>query len=77
MDSLTAEKIERDVPGCIIIDSEERGLKYLFDGDKGRLVIAGHKGFTMLTINQARALLRELGGVLENRYFFTERKSEK
>ena len=74
MEDFEVARIEARVPGVIVMDSEARGLKYLFDDDQSRMVIAGKKGFVMLSMDQARVLARELGKVVEQRQYFTARK---
>ena len=74
-----AHNIEKDHPEIIIIDSKVKGLRYLFDDDKSRFVIAGKRGMVMLTIKQAEALKDELNDIVELRDFVTsrERKQDK
>lgn len=71
--TITPQSVERMVPGAIVIDSEVPDLFYAFDSDKSRLLVAGKKGYTMLTVHQATALLRELRDILELRGVFTMR----
>lgn len=66
-------KIEIDHPDITIIDSKASGLKYLFDEDRSRFAIAGDKGFTILSIQQAKALRDELSDIIEMRAYFTGR----
>ena len=73
MTNAESYKIEIDNPDIIIIDSKANGLKYLFDGDKSRLAIAGDKGIVRLSIRQAKALRDELSDIIELRAYITER----
>lgn len=70
-------RIEARVPGVIVMDSEMPGIKYFFDSDQSRMVIAGQKGYAMFTMAQARVLARELADVIEQRQYFTERNLRK
>ena len=45
--------------------SEANGLKYLVDDDRQGVIISGMRGKTGLDIRQAKALCRELPGILE------------
>lgn len=47
------------------IDSEEKCLQYIVDKDKKGVIITGY-GMTLLSIRQAKAVCRELPGVLED-----------
>lgn len=47
------------------IQSEADGLKYLVDDDRQGVIISGMRGKTGLDIRQAKALCRELPGILE------------
>lgn len=47
------------------IQSEANGLKYLVDDDRQGVIISGMRGKTGLDIRQAKALCRELPGILE------------
>ena len=73
MNDIQADQIERKCPDITIIDSKEKGLKYLFDGCRDRMAIAGYKGMVLLTMNQAKALKEELEDILSIRGFITER----
>lgn len=46
------------------IQSEANGLKYLVDDDRKGVIISGMRGKTGLDIRQAKALCRELPGIL-------------
>lgn len=46
------------------IQSEANGLKYLVDDDRQGVIISGMRGKTGLDIRQAKALCRELPGIL-------------
>ena len=77
MNDRDADLIEKKCPDIIIISSETKGLKYLFDGCKDRVAIAGYKGKVLLTINQAKTLCKEFEEILSMRGYITERKLEK
>ena len=47
------------------IQSEADGLKYLVDDDRQGVSIPGMRGKTGLDIRQAKALCKELPGILE------------
>ena len=47
------------------IQSEADGLKYLVDDDRQGVIISGMRGKTGLDIRQAKALCRELPGILK------------
>jgi len=47
------------------LDSAEKHLKYFCDEERLALGIAGEWGMTILTVEQAVAMQKELGGVLE------------
>ena len=47
------------------IQSEANGLKYLVDDDRQGVIISGMRGKTGLDIRQAKALCKELPGILE------------
>ena len=47
------------------IHSEANGLKYLVDDDRQGVIISGMRGKTGLDIRQAKALCKELPGILE------------
>lgn len=65
MTDLEAYRLENKYP-VRAIESEASGLKYLVDDDRRGLVIAGQVGMTGLSMRQAKALVRELPGILEN-----------
>lgn len=46
------------------IQSEANGLKYLVDDDRQGVIVSGMRGKTGLDIRQAKALCRELPGIL-------------
>lgn len=46
------------------IQSEANGLKYLVDDDRQGVIISGMRGKTGLDIRQAKALCKELPGIL-------------
>ncbi len=46
------------------IQSEANGLKYLVDDDRKGVIISGMRGKTGLDIRQAKALCKELPGIL-------------
>jgi hypothetical protein len=73
MTDVEAYKIENQFPDIIIIDSKEKGVKYLFDGRKDRFAIAGKKGKVLLTVKQAEAIKNELEEILELRQEISER----
>lgn len=65
MKEVAAYRLENKYPGVIVINSEDPDLKYIYHtGEKQGVAIAGYKGIAGLTINQAKALLEELPGVL-------------
>lgn len=74
MEMFDIARIEARVPGVITIEGSSPGLVYFFDHDKDRLVIAGRKGFTEMTVIQAKAMIKELPAILEDRHYFTERE---
>ena len=47
------------------IQSEADGLKYLVDDDRQGVIISSMRGKTGLDIRQAKALCKELPGILE------------
>lgn len=47
------------------IESGATGLKYIMDGERRGLIIAGQLGLTGLTIRQLKALRDDLPGLLE------------
>lgn len=48
-----------------VIESQVLGLKYAVDDDRMGVLISGMKGKTALDIRQAKALCKELPGILE------------
>lgn len=64
MTDLEAYRLENKYP-VRAVQSEENGLKYLVDDDRKGVIISGMKGMTGLSIRQAKALCRELPGILE------------
>lgn len=62
MEALQLEKLHDDIT---IIDSDARGLKYIYDDDRRGVVIAGTIGKAFLTPVQAYTLAGELLDVLE------------
>ena len=48
------------------IQSEANGLKYLVDDDRQGIIISGMRGKTGLDIRQAKAICRELPGILRD-----------
>lgn len=64
MNDLEAYRLENKFP-VRGIQSEANGLKYLVDDDRQGVIISGMRGKTGLDIRQAKALCRELPGILE------------
>ena len=64
MDDLEAYRLENKYP-VRGIQSEANGLKYLVDDDRQGVIISGMRGKTGLDIRQAKALCKELPGILE------------
>ena len=64
MNDLEAYRLENKFP-VRGIQSEANGLKYLVDDDRQGVIISGMRGKTGLNIRQAKALCRELPGILE------------
>lgn len=65
MTDLEIYALENRHPTMHGIDSEATGLKYILcDEEKGRVAVAGQMGITVLTVRQALALEREIGGIL-------------
>lgn len=64
MTDLEAYRIENKFP-VRGIQSEANGLKYLVDDDRQGVIVSGMRGKTGLDIRQAKALCRELPGILE------------
>lgn len=64
MDDLEAYRLENKFP-VRGIQSEADGLKYLVDDDRQGVIISGMRGKTGLDIRQAKALCKELPGILE------------
>lgn len=64
MDDLEVYRLENKFP-VRGIQSEANGLKYLVDDDRQGVIISGMRGKTGLDIRQAKALCRELPGILE------------
>lgn len=64
MNDLEAYRLENKFP-VRGIQSEANGLKYLVDDDRKGVIISGMRGKTGLDIRQAKALCRELPGILE------------
>lgn len=65
--------------GVLAIDSAADGLCYMADPDDDpRIAIAGDKGITILTVPQAKALIKELPDILEifmrRRYYVRRRR---
>ena len=73
MNDKEADRLERKVPGIVIMDSSAKGVKYLFDGVKDRFDIAGQRGMVMLSIKQAKAVRDELSEIIELRECISER----
>lgn len=65
MNDLEAYRLENSYP-VRAIQSEANGLKYLVDDDRRGVVVSGMRGKTGLSITQARALCRELPGILRD-----------
>ena len=65
MDDLEAYRLENKyhVYG---VQSRENGLKYFYDDELRGIVIAGMKGKTGCSIRQAKAICRELPGILRD-----------
>lgn len=63
MTDLEAYRLENKYP-VRGIQSEANGLKYLVDDDRQGVIISGMRGKTGLDIRQAKALCRELPGIL-------------
>lgn len=64
MNDNQAYKLENAYP-VRAIQSEQNGLKYLVDDDRLGVIVSGREGLTGLTISQAKAVCRELPGILE------------
>lgn len=64
MTDLEAYRLENKYP-VRAVQSEANGLKYLVDDDRKGVIVSGMKGMTGLSIRQAKALCRELPGILE------------
>ena len=73
MTDLEADILEKEMPEIIIIDSQAKGVKYLFDSRKDRFAIAGKKGKVLLTVKQAEIIKNELDEILELRKCISER----
>ena len=65
MDDLEAYRLENKYP-VRGIQSEANGLKYLVDDDRQGVIISGMRGKTGLDIRQAKALCKELPGILRD-----------
>lgn len=65
MNDLEAYRLENKFP-VRGIQSEANGLKYLVDDDRQGVIISGMRGKTGLDIRQAKALCRELPGILRD-----------
>lgn len=65
MDDLEAYRIENKHP-VYGVQSRENGLKYFYDEERRGIVIAGMRGKTGLDIRQAKALCKELPGILRD-----------
>lgn len=63
MNDLEVYRLENTYP-VRGIQSEANGLKYLVDDDRQGVIISGMRGKTGLDIRQAKALCRELPGIL-------------
>lgn len=63
MNDLEAYRLENKFP-VRGIQSEANGLKYLVDDDRQGVIISGMRGKTGLDIRQAKALCKELPGIL-------------
>lgn len=63
MNDLEAYRLENKFP-VRGIQSEADGLKYLVDDDRQGVIISGMRGKTGLDIRQAKALCKELPGIL-------------
>ena len=63
MNDLEAYRLENKFP-VRGIQSEADGLKYLVDDDRKGVIISGMRGKTGLDIRQAKALCKELPGIL-------------
>ena len=63
MDDLEVYRLENKFP-VRGIQSEANGLKYLVDDDRQGVIISGMRGKTGLDIRQAKALCKELPGIL-------------
>lgn len=63
MDDLEVYRLENKYP-VRGIQSEANGLKYLVDDDRQGVIISGMRGKTGLDIRQAKALCKELPGIL-------------
>lgn len=63
MGDLEVYKLENKYP-VRGIQSEANGLKYLVDDDRQGVIISGMRGKTGLDIRQAKALCKELPGIL-------------
>lgn len=65
MNDLEAYRLENKYP-VRGIQSEANGLKYLVDDDRQGVIISGMRGKTGLDIRQAKALCKELPGILRD-----------
>ena len=65
MDDLEVYRLENKLP-VRGIQSEANGLKYLVDDDRQGVIISGMRGKTGLDIRQAKALCKELPGILRD-----------
>lgn len=65
MNDLEAYRLENKFP-VRGIQSEANGLKYLVDDDRQGVIISGMRGKTGLDIRQAKALCKELPGILRD-----------
>lgn len=63
MDDLEVYRLENKFP-VRGIQSDANGLKYLVDDDRKGVIISGMRGKTGLDIRQAKALCKELPGIL-------------
>lgn len=66
MNDLQAYQIEKRHPEAMFIDSTANGLRYAVDDRRRGLLISGRLGMTVLTLSQASACYRELGGILRD-----------
>lgn len=61
MNEMKLEQLEYRIPALLVISSEANGLYYgALPTEKHRLAIIGDSGITMVTVEQAAALAKEI-----------------